>query len=251
MAHVPILLIHGFPFDHVMWRHQVAALSRWRCLAPDLPGAGTSKLPPMSDDHYSMGAFAKTLIRMLDRLRIEQVAACGLSLGGYVLFELLRRAPERVRAAILCNTKAEADTAEGKRARDTMIHRVEEEGAAAVAREVIPKVLARATREHRPDVVREVEEMVLRQHTLGIRGALRALRDRPDSTPLLARIGIPVLVIAGDDDQIAPALGMRRMADAIAGARFVLVREAGHLAPLEQPQAVTEAMRDFLLAAVG
>jgi pimeloyl-ACP methyl ester carboxylesterase len=245
-----VLFIHGFPFDHSMWRHQVAALSRWRCIAPDLPGAGF-KPPLISSDHYSMAAFGKYLIRILDRSKIEQAVMCGLSMGGYVVFELLRRAPERVRAAILCNTKTEADTPEGKRGRDAMMRVVEEQGARAIADALIPKVFARATQEQRPDVVREVTEMILRQPVPGIRGALSALRDRPDSTPLLERIEVPVLALAGDDDQITPAAGMRSMAEAIPGAKFVLVPEAGHLTPLEQPEAVTEAIRDFLLAKIG
>ncbi|MGH7520138.1 MAG: alpha/beta fold hydrolase [Gemmatimonadales bacterium] len=247
---IPVLFVHGFPFDHQMWRHQVAALSRWRCIAPDLIGAGRHP-PPVSSENYSMAAFANDLIRLLDELKIEQVAACGLSMGGYVLFELLRRARERVCAAILCSTKALADTPEGKRGRDAMMRLTEDEGAPAIAEELIPKVLARATHLRRPDVVREVTEMILRQNVAGIRGALSAMRDRPDSTPLLERIDVPVLVVAGDDDQITPAAGMRSMAAAIPGAKFVLIPEAGHLTPLEQPEAVTEAIRDFLRGKVG
>ena len=91
-----------------------------------------------------------------------------------------------------------------------------------------------------------VREMILRQPVWGIVGALRALRDRPDSTPLLARIQVPVLVVAGDDDQIAPAAEMEGMARAIPGARFVLLRGSGHLAPLEQPGALNDALTAFL-----
>jgi pimeloyl-ACP methyl ester carboxylesterase len=245
-----ILFIHGFPFDHLMWRQQVAALGDWQCIAPDLRGAGTSRVPD-SPEEYSMAEYAMDLIRLLDHHRVEQAVACGLSMGGYIIFELLRRFPERVRAAILCNTKAAADTPEAKQGRDQMAARARQDGAGAVARELLPKLLAGATRERQPDIVREVSEMMTRQPVAGIVGALRALRDRPDSTPLLERIDVPVLVVAGEDDQITPAAGMRSMASAIPEAKFVLVPGAGHLTPLEQPQAVTEAMREFLLARVG
>ena len=240
-----VLFIHGFPFDHLLWRHQLAALSRWRCIAPDLPGAGTS--PGFdSPDAYSMSSYATFLVGILDHLKVRQAVICGLSMGGYIAFELLRRFPERVRAAILCNTKAAADSPEAKRGRDALAAKAQDEGARAVAAELVPKVIARATRERQPDVVKEVTEMIARQPVPGIVGALRALRERPDSTPLLAAIRVPVLVVAGDDDQIAPAAGMQEMARAIPGARFALVPDAGHVAPLEQPITVSSALADFL-----
>jgi len=229
---IPVLFIHGFPFDHLMWRHQLAALSRWRCIAPDLRGA--------------VASYATDLIRVLDGHRVDQFVVCGLSLGGYIAFELLREHPKRVRAAILCNTKAAADTPEAKRGRDAMIAKAQREGASAIAGELVPKLLARATPERQPEVVREVTEMIGRQPVSGIVGALRALRERPDSTPLLGRIRIPVLVVAGEDDQITPAEGMQEMARAIPGARFALIPDAGHLTPLEQPVTVSSAFADFL-----
>ncbi len=240
-----VLFIHGFPFDHLMWRHQLAALTRWRCIAPDLPGAGTSR-GSKSADEFSMGSYADDLIARLDGLQVGPAVVCGLSMGGYIVFEFLRRFPERVRAAILLNTKAAADTPEAKRGRDALAATAQHRGVQAVADELLPKVLARATLERQPAVVREVTEMILRQPVTGIVGALRALRDRPDSTPLLGQIRIPVLVVAGDDDQITPAAGMEEMARAIPGAQFTVIPGSGHLSPLEQPQAVNAALNAFL-----
>jgi len=240
-----VLFIHGFPFDHLMWRHQLAALTRWRCMAPDLPGAGTSR-GSKSADEFSMGSYADELIARLDGLQVGPAVVCGLSMGGYIVFEFLRRFPERVRAAILLNTKAAADTPEAKRGRDALAATAQHRGVQAVADELLPKVLARATLERQPAVVREVTEMILRQPVTGIVGALRALRDRPDSTPLLGQIRIPVLVVAGDDDQITPAAGMEEMARAIPGAQFTVIPGSGHLSPLEQPQAVNAALNAFL-----
>lgn len=246
MTDRPILFIHGFPFDHAMWRHQLAALSRWRCIAPDLMGAGASGGLGSPDD-YSMAAYARDLIRQLDDQRIEQVVVCGLSMGGYIAFELLRQVPNRVHAAVLCNTKASADTPEAKRGRDAMAAKAEREGARGIAAELVPKLLARVTRERQPAVVREVTEMIVRQPVSGIAGALRALRERPDSTPLLARTRIPVLVIAGEDDQITPAAGMQEMARAIPGGEFAVIADAGHVTPLEQPVTVSSTVADFLV----
>ena len=240
-----VLFIHGFPFDHLMWRHQVAALSRRRVIAPDLRGSGTT-VGPSAPDEYSMASYANDLIALLDGLHVQHAVVCGLSMGGYIIFELLRRFPERVRAVILCNTKAEADTPDAKRGRDALAARARKDGALAVAEEMIPKLLAATTRENHPDVVREVREMIGRQPVVGITGALHALRERPDSTPVLDRIRVPALVLAGDDDVIAPASGAKQMSAAIPGAEFVLVRGAAHLTPLERPLEVNAAVEGFL-----
>lgn len=240
-----ILFIHGFPFDHRMWRHQLTGLARWPCIAPNLRGARGGDVPSATSA-YTVTAYADDLVALLDRAQIRRAVVCGLSMGGYIIFELLRRHPQRVRAAILCNTKAAADTPEAKLGRDALAAKTQRGGAQAVAAELVPKLLARETQQQRADVVREVTEMIERQPVAGIVGALHALRERPDSTPLLARMTLPVLVVAGADDQIAPAAGMEEMAEAIPGAQFRLVSSAGHLAPLEQPAQVNAALAAFL-----
>jgi 3-oxoadipate enol-lactonase len=245
MAMTPILFVHGFPFDHAMWRHQVAALTEWPRIVPDLWGAGFANIDAGATG-YSIAEHATSLISRLDDLEVGQVVVCGQSMGGYIALALLGAFPDRIAAAILCNTKATADTPEAKRGRDVLAARAEQEGAAAVAAELVPRLLARATRERQPPVVREVSVMIERQPVHGMIATLRTLRDRPDSTSLLAQIRVPVLVVAGDDDQITPAAGMEEMARAIPGAQFVLVREAGHLSPLEQPDAVNQPIKSFL-----
>jgi 3-oxoadipate enol-lactonase len=240
-----LLFVHGFPFDQTMWRHQVAALSDWNCLAPDLQGAGVAAAP-REPDAYSMAVYARDLTKLLDARGIDPAVLCGLSMGGYVVFELLRQIPQRVRAAVLCNTKSAADTPEGKRGRDTLAEKARSKGASAVAEELVPKALSKMTLERNPGVVRDVRAMIERQPVDGIVGALHALRERPDSTPLLDKIRVPVLVVAGSDDQITPAAGMREMARAIRGAQFNLIHDAGHLTPFEQPEAFNAALRGFL-----
>jgi 3-oxoadipate enol-lactonase len=246
LAHVPVLLIHGFPFDHQVWRHQVPVLSRrWRCLAPDLRGAGAAAAPKDPGD-YSVASYADDLVALLNREQIDQAVVCGLSLGGYIVFELLRRFPARVHAAVLCNTKATADTPEAKRGRDALAARARSDGASSVAVELVPKLLSPVTLEQRPGVVQEVRDMINRQPIDGIVGALHALRERPDSTALLPRIDVPVLVFAGEDDQIAPPAGALQMSEAIRGAQLAWIRGAGHLAPLENPLAVNHYLKTFL-----
>jgi pimeloyl-ACP methyl ester carboxylesterase len=187
---------------------------------------------------------------VLDTLGLDRAVICGLSLGGYILFELLRRHPGRVRAAVFCNTKATADSADARRSRDEMATLAEKEGTAAVAERLLPQLLAAATFAAQPEVVAHVREMISRTPVPGLVGALRALRDRPDSTPTLETIGVPTLVIAGAEDQIAPPDTMRAMAQAIpgggGGAQFAVIPAAGHLAPLEQPLATSRVLADFL-----
>jgi YbgC/YbaW family acyl-CoA thioester hydrolase len=239
----PILFIHGFPFDRSVWRHQLAGLSRWKRIAPDLRGAGASSVPA---DGYSVARYADDIVQVLDTLGLDRAVVCGLSLGGYILFELLRRHAGRVRAAVFCSAKATADTAEARRGRDEMVALAERDGTAPVAEGLLPQLLAPATFAAQPDVVAHVREMIHRTPVPGLVGALRALRDRSDSTPMLGSIRVPALVIAGEEDKIAPADGLRAMAQAIPGAQLAVIPAAGHLAPLEQPLATSRALADFL-----
>lgn len=239
----PVLFVHGFPLDHAMWSHQVAALDGWRCLAPDLRGAGDSDVP---SEEYTMGRYADDLRAACDGLDVADAVCCGFSMGGYVLFEFLRRYRSRVRALVLCDTRPEADTVEGKRARDENAALAEHEGVGALAERVVPKLFGATTRTGRPELVERVRAMARRQPAAGVIGALRAMRDRPDSAALLSGITVPTLVVHGAEDEVAPPAIARAMAARIRGARYIEVGGAGHLAPLEQPEQVTRALREFL-----
>ena len=239
----PVVFIHGFPFDRTMWRHQLAGLSRWKRIALDLRGAGASSAPA---DGYSVARYADDVVQVLDAMGIDRAVVCGLSLGGYILFDLLRRHAGRIRAAVFCNTKATADSPEARRGRDEMAALAEREGVGAVAERLLPQLLAPATVAAQPDVVTHLRDMIGRTPLPGLVGALRALRDRPDSTPMLGSIEVPVLAVAGAEDKIAPVDVMRAMAAAIPGAQFAVIPAAGHLAPLEQPLATSRVVADFL-----
>src|SRR2546430_3930314 len=114
----PLLFVHAFPFNRTMWKHQVAGLTRWRRIAPDLRGAGASSAPA---DCYSMARYADDLAAVLDAVGAAQAVVCGLSMGGHILFELLRRHPERGRAPVFCDPKAQPDAAEARRGRDDLL----------------------------------------------------------------------------------------------------------------------------------
>lgn len=239
-----ILFIHGYPLDHSIWDEQVAGLDGWTRIAPDLRGMGRSDAPDLG---YSMGTYAEDLLALLDSLGVRETVVCGLSMGGYIAFELLRRARHRITGLVLVDTRAEADTAEGKRAREVAMAQAREGGAEAIARAMLPRMLARTASEENPALVTRVQMMMASNEVSGILGALQAMRDRPDSTSLLSKLeGIPTLVMVGEDDQLAPVEASKAIAAGIPGARLEIVSGAGHLTPLERPQQCTSLMLDFL-----
>ncbi len=239
-----VLFIHGYPFDHTIWTHQVAALEGWCRIAPDLRGMGQSDAPDLG---YSMETYAADLAELLDRLGAHDVVLVGLSMGGYIAFEFLRRWRERVRGLVLVETRAEADTPEGRMARETSAAVAREQGAAAVAETMLPKVLGASTLSGAPATVERVRAMMAATPVAGMVGALGAMRDRQDSTPLLAELGgLPTLVLVGDEDEVTPPSQAKAMAEAIPGASLVVIRSAGHLSPLERPVETTDAIVGFL-----
>ena len=238
-----VLFVHGFPLDRAMWRHQLAGLSRWKRIAPDLRGMGESG--PGSGE-YSMGRYADDLVAVLDAVGVSQAVVCGLSMGGYILFDLLRRYPERVRAAVLCDTRPQSDSVDARRSRDTLAALAGERGADAVGEQMLPGLLAPSTLADQPEVMSQCRDMARRCSVPGMVGALRAMRERPDSTPLLGSIRVPTLVVVGADDRVTPPAVAEAMAQAIPGARCAVIPGAGHVAPLEQPLAVSRVLSDFL-----
>lgn len=239
----PVLFVHGFPLDRTMWRPVASALTGWRRVAPDLRGLGLSE---GSDDGYTMAEYADDLAALLDTLRIPGAVVCGLSMGGYVAFEFLRRHPDRVRALVLADTRAAPDDADARTKRDAMIARIRRDGPGFLADEMLPRLLGPATMQTMPDVVRQVRGMMTAQPAEGLVGALTAMRDRPDSQPMLGGITVPTLVIHGSDDQLIPVAEARAMAEAIPGAHFAAIPAAGHLAPVEQAVNTGRVIREFL-----
>jgi YbgC/YbaW family acyl-CoA thioester hydrolase len=239
-----ILFVHGYPLDRTIWRDQLEALEGFRRIAPDLRGMGQSDAPDLG---YGMSIYAADLAALLDALAIDDVILCGLSMGGYIAFEFLRNWRPRVRGLVLMDTRAEADTSEGRRARDAAAATARERGAAAVAESLLPKMLAGSTISGRPEVVEWVRGLMAATPVAGMVGALAAMRDREGSESLLpALAGIPTLVIVGEADGLTPPDQARALAQAIPGARLAIIPGAGHLPPVEQPEATTRSLQEFL-----
>lgn len=244
VGHGPaILFVHGFPLDRWMWHPQVEALDGYRRVAPDLPGLGES---PLGEGPASMASYAAALGGCLDRLGVESVVLCGLSMGGYIAFECLRQWPKRIVGLALMDTRADADTEEGRRGRDRLIAEVQARGAVAAADAMLPKLVGATTAAARPAWLSELRRRIERSPTEGVVAALEAIKERPDSTPLLGRIAVPTLVLVGAEDVITPLPLAEAMAQRIPGATLVVVPGAGHLSTLEQPHLVTEALRSLV-----
>jgi pimeloyl-ACP methyl ester carboxylesterase len=239
-----LLLVHGYPFDHTIWRDQLTSLDGYRRIAPDLRGMGRSDAPDLG---YAMSTYAEDLAALLDALGVADAVLCGHSMGGYVLFEFVRRWRSRVRALILVDTTAEADGIEAKRAREVAAATARESGAAPVAAGLLAKLLAPETVEQTPEVVETLRRTMVATPVAGMVGALAAMRERHDSTGLLPTLaGIPTLVLVGAEDAINPPEAARRLAGAIPSARLVVVPHAGHVPSVERPDETTAALREFL-----
>ena len=241
----PLLFIHGYPLNRHLWDEQVSELSDIaRVLAPDLRGHGGSDAVP---GPYSMDLHAEDCQAFLDALRVAQpVALCGLSMGGYVAFAFYRKYPERVAGLILAATRAGADSPEGKANRDKALALAKEKGVSAVVESMLPKMLSPKTYPSKPQLVARVKAMMESTSLEGVLGDLAGLRDRPDSTPTLATIDRPTLILHGADDQLIPVSEAEAMHAGIKGSQLKILPDAGHLLNMEQPEAFNEAVREFV-----
>ena len=240
----PIVFLHAFPLNRTMWEPQVTALvAEFRCITIDMRGFGGSGkgTPPYSVDRY-----ADDVAGVLDTLGIERAVIAGLSMGGYVAFALWRRHRDRVRALVLADTRAVADTVEVVERRRELIEAAEEKGATAVANMQIAGLVGRTTRDKRPDIYDAMHRMIAQASVGGIIGATEALIARPDSTSTLSTIDVPTLIIVGEEDVITPLKDARRMQAAIVGSRLEVLKGAGHLSNVERPAAFNTVMTEFL-----
>lgn len=240
---VPLLFAHAFPLNRTMWAPQVSALvERCRCVAADLRGFGDSSVAPP----YSMEQYADDLAHLLDQLHIEKVVLVGLSMGGYASFAFWRRHKDRVRALVLADTRAGADSDEALTRRRQLIEVARTEGPTAVANLQIPGIVGKSTRERHPDTYDAVHRMMAQAPVEGIVGALEAMMVRPDSSGILATIDVPTLIVVGEEDVLTPVKEARAMQERIPGSRLEVIAQAGHLSSMERPAAFNHLLTEFL-----
>ncbi len=242
---VPLLLVHGFPLDHTMWTAQIEGLSDCcRVIAPDLRGFGRSDV---SDGTLTMAQMADDLAAMLDALNVnEPVVFCGLSMGGYVAWEFFRRHRDRVRGLILCDTRAVCDAPKVAQTRRETATKVLAEGPQLLVDSMIPKLFGESTVANKPELIEQTQRVMMGTAPQGIAAASRGMADRVDATLLLPTIDCPTLVVVGEEDAISTVEEMRMFAQAIPEAQFAEIADAGHMSPIEAPDAVNTMIHRFV-----
>ena len=243
-----LLLIHGHPFNHIMWRPQTEYFSEnFRVVVPDLRGYGNSSLPKDSPE-TRLETFAADNLELMDSLGIREFVLAGLSMGGQIVLEMYRQAPGRIQALVLADTFAGLDTAERKQWRFTTADRLEREGMRAYANEELTKMITPASAQRLPDVAAQVMEMMLTTPPRGAAAALRGRAQRVDYLPLLKGIQVPTLVVVGREDTYTPLALAEQLAEQIPEAQLTVIENAGHMPNLEQADAFNRALDSWLLA---
>lgn len=245
-----LVLLHAFPLHAAMWEPQLRrAPAGWRLIAPDLRGFGApaeEALRPVFGAAPSVDDDASDVVALLDALGIESAVMGGLSMGGYVVFALLRLAAARCRGAVLADTRPDADTAEVRARRLAMLETLGREGPAGIVEQMLPGLLGETTRRDRPELAERVRALAGSNALEGIQWAVRRLMSRPDARPQLATISCPTLVIVGDEDELTPPSVAKEMSRQIPGAELQVIAAAGHLSSLEQPEQFCAVLERFL-----
>lgn len=240
---IPVVFLHAFPLDRTMWAPQLGALvTQARCIAPDFRGLGGSSVR----GPFTMDRYADDIAGVLDALRIDRAVIVGISMGGYVAFNLFRRHHARVRALVLSDTRAAGDTPEGLERRRLLIETARTKGSTAVAALQLEGLIGKTTRHRHPDVVDSVHATMTIAPVQGVIGALEAMMARADSTALLPTIDVPTVIIVGEEDVVTPAKEARTMHAAIRGSRLEVIEKAGHLSNVERPAAFNTVVSEFL-----
>jgi len=236
-----LLLLHAWPIDARMWEPQLAALPEGLPVAaPNLPGFGGSE--PVGDV-LTMGLAAERALATMGERGIDRAVVCALSMGGYVAFEVWRRARDRVLGFVLANTRAVADSQEAAAGRRALAERLRSQGNVLIAEP--PALLS----DHAPEELRtRVHGWIEEQPPEAIASALLGMAERPDSTPDLATIDVPTLVLTSTEDRmIAPQISAE-MAGLIPRGRLETIEGVGHLSNLEGAEAFDAALVDHLAA---
>ncbi|HCV44422.1 MAG TPA: alpha/beta hydrolase [Bacteroidetes bacterium] len=241
---MPVVFVHGFPFSHVMWTPQLDVVGKHhRAIAYDVRGHGDSYV---GTGQYTMEGHVDDLVALLDHLQIQKAVIVGLSMGGYIALRALERNPERFRAAVLCDTRSEADGNEGKLKRFTAINAIKRDGSAVFADGFVKIVFAPTTVQENPQIVEQIRSIISRTSDLSIAGTQLALATRTDTTASLAHIKIPTLILVGELDVTTPPSDSQSMHKLIAGSELHIVPHAAHVSNLENPGFFNERLLAFL-----
>ena len=225
-----VLLLHAFPLDSRMWDETRSEYGELRTVAPTLPPEGGGR---------SLSGWAEAVLGLVE----GEVVPVGVSMGGYLAFELWRQAPGRIPGLVLADTRAGPESDEGRVGRERTIELIRQRGAAGLWEEMAPKLFSPAAD---PEIVERARSVALERTPDDLVACVEAIRDRPDSRPTLPTIDVPTLVLVGEKDELTPPPESAAIASGIPAAKLVVIPESGHLAPLERPGAFLASLRALL-----
>jgi 3-oxoadipate enol-lactonase len=241
---LPVIFIHGFPFDKSMWQPQMDYLkNQYRVIAYDLRGFGKSTVVK---EKASIHSFAEDLIRFMDVLQIEKAIGCGLSMGGYILLNLMPEFQDRFAAIILADTQCNADNEEAKTKRFDNIKHIMAGGMEDYIKGSIEKLCSDETLSSKDNLIEKIRNMMNATSPLVITGTLYALAKRKETCSLLSHIHIPALVLCGKEDKITPVDKSEFLHDNIPDSTLHVINGAGHLSNLEQSDEFNHQLEKFI-----
>lgn len=241
---LPLIFIHGFPFNKLMWTNQLEALKdKYRSIAYDVRGHGQSQA---GEKDFSMDLFGDDLLAFLDALQIKKAVVCGLSMGGYIALNAIQKQPDRFAGLLLVDTQCGADTPEGKEKRMKTIAFIKKNGLEVYAEESLKNLFATASFQSHKQEVQFIHQTILNTPAEVICRTLQALADRKESCSHLPKIKTPVCVIVGSEDKITPPAVAQKMADAINDSKLIVITKAGHLTNLEEPEEFNKVVLEFV-----
>ena len=239
-----IIFVHGFPYDHTMWKAQIDKLSeKYFCISYDIRGLGES---PVGDGQFTMESFVDDLETIINEMKLVKPVLCGLSMGGYIALRALERMPDKFSAAVLCDTRSESDNNEGKLKRAAAIKRINTEGLIPFTKDFVTNCFGDHYKQNNKE---EFEKRIVKSSAfdpVGVKGSLLAMISRNDTTEYLNKIKIPALIICGELDTLTPPSVMKPMAERINNAEFVVIKNSGHMSPIENSEEVNRTFGNFL-----
>lgn len=240
----PLVFLHGFPLSSSMWQKQIPVLQEnYYCVTPDFRGLGRS-LP--TTGLQTMEGYADDILFLIETLYLKKPVLCGLSMGGYAALRIAERAPEMFSGLILCDTKSASDPDEVKLRRAAAIKRIQQEGAEGYIRDFVKGIFYQSFIEK---YVAEFDSNLaqwVKNPPEGVIGALLAMMGRTDTTEAVKNFPFPVLCLCGAYDAMTPPSLMKDLARLAPQGEFYEVPEAGHMSPLENPDAVNRKIGEFL-----
>jgi 3-oxoadipate enol-lactonase len=240
----PIVLIHAFPLSGKMWKSQAEFLVKngFRVILPDLPGFGTNK---ELSKRFSIEEMASQISQMLELLNIEKAIFGGLSMGGYVLFNLCRLAPEKISALIFSDTTHTTDTVDKRNSRFELIAKIEQQGSDALIENMLPNLVSDITKKNNLLLVDELEDIFSKVNPVSAANALQSMAERKDNSDFIDKISVPTLLIFGEFDKVTNLENAHKMNQMISDSELVIVENAGHYSNLEQPVLFNKALLNF------